>query len=84
MRSLHSATKSSPRLLQLEKARTQQRRPNAAKNKKWTGENKKKKNQGRQILWRHVSDNLLFKKKQLEFRGKMEIWKTESEGSLPV
>ena len=33
MRSLRTATKSSPRLLQLEEARTQQRRPNAAKNK---------------------------------------------------
>ena len=31
MRSLHTATKSSPRSLQLEKARTQQRRPNTAK-----------------------------------------------------
>ena len=33
MRSPHTATKSSPRSLQLEKARTQQQRPNAAKNK---------------------------------------------------
>ena len=33
MRSPHTTTKSSPRLLQLEKARAQQRRPNAAKNK---------------------------------------------------
>ena len=33
MRSLRSAMKSSPRSLQLEKASTQQQRPNAAKNK---------------------------------------------------
>ena len=33
MRSPRTATKSSPRLLQLEKARAQQRRPNAGKNK---------------------------------------------------
>ena len=33
MRSLQSATKSSPRSLQLEKARVHQRRPNTAKNK---------------------------------------------------
>ena len=33
MRSLHSAMKSSPRSPELEKARMQQRRPNAAKNK---------------------------------------------------
>ena len=33
MRSLRAAMKSSPRLPQLEKARMQQRRPNAAKNK---------------------------------------------------
>ena len=33
MRSLHTATKSSPRSPQLERAREQQRRPNAAKNK---------------------------------------------------
>ena len=33
MRSLRTATKSSPHLPQLEKARVQQRRPNAAKNK---------------------------------------------------
>ena len=32
-RSYHTTTKSSPRSLQLEKARAQQRRPNAAKNK---------------------------------------------------
>ena len=31
MRSLHTTRKSRPRLLQLEKARAQQRRPNAAK-----------------------------------------------------
>ena len=34
MRSPHTATKSSPRSPQLEKARAQQRRPNAAKNNK--------------------------------------------------
>ena len=34
MRSLRSATKSSPRSPQLEKARAQQRRPNVAKNLK--------------------------------------------------
>ena len=34
MKSPRTSTKSSPRSLQLEKARTQQRRPNAAKNKK--------------------------------------------------
>ena len=34
MRSLRTATKSSPHLPQLEKARAQQRRPNAAKKKK--------------------------------------------------
>ena len=34
MRSLRTARKSSPRLPQLEKARVQQRRPNAAKKKK--------------------------------------------------
>ena len=34
MRSLHTATKSSPRLTQLERACAQQRRPNAAKNLK--------------------------------------------------
>ena len=33
MESPHTTTKSSPRSLQLEKARVQQRRPNAAKNK---------------------------------------------------
>ena len=33
MRSPHIPTKSSPRSLQLEKARVQQQRPNAAKNK---------------------------------------------------
>ena len=33
IRNLRTATKSSPRLQQLEKARMQQRRPNAAKNK---------------------------------------------------
>ena len=33
MRSMHTAMRSSPRLPQLEKARTQQQRPNAAKNK---------------------------------------------------
>ena len=33
MRSPRTATKSSPRLLQLEEAHAQQRRPNAAKNK---------------------------------------------------
>ena len=33
LRQWASATKSSPRLLQLEKARVQQQRPNAAKNK---------------------------------------------------
>ena len=33
MRSLHTATKSSPCSLQLEKAHAQQQRPNAAKNK---------------------------------------------------
>ena len=32
MRSLHTATKSSPLSPQLEKARAQQQRPNAAKN----------------------------------------------------
>ena len=36
MRGPHTAMKSSPRLLQLEKARTQQRRPNAAKEKRIT------------------------------------------------
>ena len=36
MRSPHTATKSSPRSPQLEKARAQQWRPNAAKNKKQT------------------------------------------------
>ena len=44
MRSPHTAMKSSPRSLQLEKARAQQRRPNAAINK-WVNEwmnNKKK------------------------------------------
>ena len=34
MRRPHTATKSSPRLPQLEKAHAQQRRPNAAKKKK--------------------------------------------------
>ena len=33
MRSLHTTTKSSPRSLELEKAREQQQRPNTAKNK---------------------------------------------------
>ena len=33
MKSPHTPTKSSPRSLQLEKARPQQQRPNAAKNK---------------------------------------------------
>ena len=33
MRSLRTVMKSSPRSLQLEKARAQQQRPNAAKNK---------------------------------------------------
>ena len=33
MKSLHTAVKSNPRSPQLEKARTQQQRPNAAKNK---------------------------------------------------
>ena len=33
MRSLHTSTKSSPCSPQLDKARTQQQRPNAAKNK---------------------------------------------------
>ena len=33
MKSLHAATKSSPRSLQPEKARAQQQRPNATKNK---------------------------------------------------
>ena len=40
MRSLRTATKSSPHSLQLEKARTQQKRPNAdkkKKKKKWAG-----------------------------------------------
>ena len=36
MRSLHTTTKSSPRSLQLEKARAQQRRPKAAKKKEET------------------------------------------------
>ena len=33
MKSLHTATKSSPRSPQLDKAHAQQQRPNAAKNK---------------------------------------------------
>ena len=41
MRSLHTATKSSSHLLQLEKAHVQQQRPNTAKKKK-----KKQKLQG--------------------------------------
>ena len=46
MRSLRTATKSSPRLPQLEKARAQKQRPNAAKKKK------KKKN-SKQVLKGH-------------------------------
>ena len=42
MRSPWTATKSSPRLLQLEKARAQQRKPNAAKNKQMNKFIKKK------------------------------------------
>ena len=42
MRSPCAATKSSPRSLRLEKARAQQRRPNAAKNKERKKERKKK------------------------------------------
>ena len=43
MRSPHTAMKSSPRLPQLEKARAQQQRPNAAKNKRIKKKKKKKK-----------------------------------------
>ena len=43
MRSLRTATKSSPRSPQPDKARTQQQRPNAAKNKNKLNKLKKKK-----------------------------------------
>ena len=48
MRSPRSSTKSSPRSPQLEKARTQQQRPNAAENKRQ--EKKQKKKKERQIF----------------------------------
>ena len=41
MRSLRTITKSNPRLLQLEKAREQQQRPNAAKDKEYKLKKKK-------------------------------------------
>ena len=63
MRSLHTAAKSSPHSPQLEKAHTQQRRPNAAKNKNKNKINKfikkkKKKKTGRDFPGGAVVKNL--------------------------
>ena len=58
MRSPRTATKGSPRLPQLEKARVQQRRPNTAKNKK----TKKKKKQTLGLAPDLLDQNLHFNK----------------------
>ena len=55
MRSRSTATKSSPRLLQLEKAHAQQRRPNATKNKlKKKNKTKKKSQNSYKLHYEHI------------------------------